>query len=98
MVNTIEAIQNQIQGEASATKGGVFTVMKEAIKDVNKKFKLELHKDMKEYKNDMVKEVHTYADEINEKLKKQNIDIQSTLTLGLTGMQQITGVVNPTSC
>jgi polyhydroxyalkanoate synthesis regulator phasin len=92
LVNTIEAIQNQTNGEASATKEDIFTVMKEAIEEGNKKFKLELHKEMKELKNDIVKEAHIYADEINEKLKKQMLDIQSTLTLALTGMQQITGV------
>ena len=47
---------------------------------------------MKELKNDIVRETHIYADEINEKLKKQMMDIQSTLTLALTSMQQITGV------
>ena len=67
-------------------------MMKEAIEEGNKKFKLELHKDMKELKNDIVKEAHIYADEINEKLKKQMMDIQSILTLTLTGMQQITGM------
>ena len=92
LINTIEAIQNQTNGEASATKEDVFTMMKEAIEEGNKKLKLELHKDMKELKNDIVKEAHIYADEINEKLKKQMMDIQSTLTLALTGMQQITGV------
>ena len=95
LVNTIEAIQNQTQGEESATKGDVFTVMKEAIEEGNKKLKLELHKDMRELKNDIVREAHIYADEINDKLKKQMLDIQSTLTLALTGMQQITGSVNP---
>ena len=92
LVNTIEAIQNQTQGEGSATKEDVFTVMKEAIEEGNKKLKIELHKEMKELKNDIVREAHIYADEINEKLKKQMLDIQSTLTLALTGMQQITGV------
>ena len=53
---------------------------------------LELHKDMKELKNDIVKETHIYADAINEKLKKQMMDIQSTLTLALTSMQQLMGV------
>ena len=95
LVNTIEAIQNQTQGEESATKGVVLTVMKEAIEEGNKKLKLELHKDMKELKDDIVREAHIYADEINERLKKQMMDIQSTLTLALTGMQQITGVVKP---
>ena len=92
LVNTIEALQNQTQGEASATKGDVFTVMREAIEEGNKKLKSELHKDMKELKNDIVKEAHIYADELNEKLKKQMLEIQSTLSLALTGMQQITGV------
>lgn len=95
LVNTIKAIQNQTQGKASTTKGDVFTVMKEAIKEGNKKLKLELHKDMKELKNDIVREAHIYADEINEKLKKQIMEIQSTPTLALTGMQQITGVAKP---
>jgi hypothetical protein len=95
LVNTIEAIQNQTQWEVSVTKGDVFTVMKEAIEENNKKLKLELHKDMKELKNDIVRETHIYADEINEKLKKQIMEIQSTLSLALTGMQQITGVVKP---
>ena len=92
MVNTIEAIENQTKEEASATKEDVFTVIKEAIEEGNKKLKLELHKDIKELKNDIVKEAHIYADEINEKLKKQMMEIQSTLTLALMGMQQITGV------
>ena len=92
LVNTIEALQNQTQGEISATKGDTFTVMKEAIEEGNKKLKIELHKDMKELKNDIVKEAHIYADELNEKLKKQMLEIQSTLSLALTGMQQITGV------
>ena len=61
--------------------------MKNAIAEGNKKPKLELHKDMKELKNDIVKEAHIYADEINEKLKKQMMNVQSTLTLALTGMQ-----------
>ena len=43
LVNTLEAIQNQNQGEASATKGDVFTIMKEAIEEGNKKPKTELH-------------------------------------------------------
>ena len=92
LVNTIKALQNQPQGEISATKGDVFTVMKEAIEEGNKKLKIELHKDMKELKNDIVKEAHIYADELNEKLKKQMLEIQSTLSLALMGMQQITGV------
>jgi hypothetical protein len=96
LVNTIEAIQNQSQGEASATKGDVFIIMKEAIEEGNKKLKLELHKDMKDLKDDIVKEAHIYADEINDKLKKQMRDIQNTLTLALIGMQQITGLVSPT--
>ena len=96
LVNTIEAIQNQTQGEASATKGDVFTIMKEAIEEGNKKLKIELHKDMKDLKDDIVKEAHIYVDEINEKLKKQMMDIQGTLTLALTGMQQITGAASPT--
>ena len=50
MVNTIETIQNQTQGDESATKGDVFTVMKETIEECNNKLKLELHKDMKELK------------------------------------------------
>jgi hypothetical protein len=95
LVNTIEAIQNQTQGDESATKGDVLTVMKEAIEEGNKKLKLKLHKDMKELKNDIVRETHIYADKINNKLKKQMLDIQSTLTLALIGMQQITGSVNP---
>jgi hypothetical protein len=33
---------------------------------------------MKELKNDIVREAHIYADEINDKLKKQMLDIQST--------------------
>ena len=94
LVNTVEAIQNQTQGEVKVTND-VLTVMKEAIEEGNKKLKIELHKDMKELKNDIVKEAHLYADEINEKLKKQMMEIQSTLSLALTGMQQITGVVKP---
>ena len=70
--------------------------MKEAIEEGNKKLKIELNKEMKVLKEDIVKEAHIYADDINEKLKKQMVDIQTTLTLALTGMQQITGVVNPT--
>ena len=70
LVNMVEAIQNQTNGGGSATKEDVFTVMKEAIEEGNKKLKLELHKDMKELKNDIVKEAHIYADELNEKLKK----------------------------
>jgi hypothetical protein len=50
LVNIIEAIQNQIQGEENATKGDVLTVMKETIEEGNKKLKLELHKDIKELK------------------------------------------------
>ena len=92
LIKTIEAIQNQTNGEANATKEDVFTVMKEAIEEGNKKLKLELHKDMKELKNDIVKEAHIYADEINEKIKKHMMNIQSILTLALTGLQQITGV------
>ena len=42
-----------------------------------------------------MRETHIYADKINDKLKKQMLDIQSTLTLALIGMQQITGSVNP---
>ena len=95
LVNTIEAIQNQNQGETSATKGDVFTIMKEAIEEGNKKLKIELHKDMMDLKDDIVKEAHCYVDEINDKLKKQMMDIQSTLTLALTGMQQITGAASP---
>jgi flagellar biosynthesis/type III secretory pathway protein FliH len=49
--------------------------MKEAIEEGNKKLKLELHKDMKELKNEIIKQAHIYADEINEKLKKQMLDI-----------------------
>ena len=45
--------------------------MKEAIEKGNKKLNLELHKDMKELKNDIVKEAHIYAVEINEKLKNK---------------------------
>jgi hypothetical protein len=37
LINTIELIQNQNQGETSATKGDVFTIMKEAIEEGNKK-------------------------------------------------------------
>ena len=95
LVNTIEAIQNQTQEETSATKEDIFIVMKEAIEEGNKKLKLEIHKDMKDLKDDIVREAHIYVDEINNKLKKQMLDIQSTLTLALTGMQQITGLVNP---
>ena len=95
LVNTIEAIQNQNQGEKNATKSEVFTIMKEAIEEGNKKLKLELHEEMKVLKEDIVKEAHNYVDDINEKLKKQMLDIQSTLTMALTGMQQITGLVNP---
>ena len=69
--------------------------MKEAIEEGNKKLKLELHEEMKVLKEDIVKEAHNYVDDINEKLKKQMLDIQSTLTMALTGMQQITGLVNP---
>ena len=54
-VNTIEAIQNKTNGEANVTKADVFTVIKEAIEECNKKLKLELHKDMKELKIDIVK-------------------------------------------
>ena len=93
LVNTIEAIQNQTQEEASTSKGDVLIIMKEAIEEGNKKLKLEIQKDMKDLKDDIVREAHIYADEINDKLKKQMVDIQSTLTLALTGMQQITGLV-----
>ena len=55
LINTIEAIQNQTNGEARATKEGVFTVMKEVIQEGNKKLKIEFHKDMKELKNDIVR-------------------------------------------
>jgi len=96
LVNTIEAIQNQSQGETSATKSDVFSIMKEAIEEGNKKLKIELNKEMKVLKEDIVKEAHIYADNINEKLKQQMVDIQTTLALALTGMQQLTGVVNPT--
>ena len=91
LVNTIEAIQNQNQEEPRATKRDVFIIMKEAIEEGNKKLKTEIHKEMKVLKDDIVKETHIYADDINDKLKKQMMDIQSTLTLTLTGMQQITG-------
>ena len=50
-------------------------MIKEAIEECNKKLKLELHKDMKELKIDIVKETHIYVNEINEKLKKQMMDI-----------------------
>ena len=93
LVNTIEAIQNQNQEEASTKKDDVFITMKEAIEEGNKKLKLEIQKDMKVLKDDIVREAHIYADEINDKLKKQMVDIQSTLALALTGMQQITGLV-----
>ena len=92
LVNTIEAIQNQTNGETNATKEDVLTVVKEAIEEGNRKLKLELHKDMKNLKNEIVKEAYNYADDLNDKLKKQMMDIQSTLALALTGMQQITGV------
>ena len=80
----IEAIQNQTNREASTTKEDVFTVMKEAIEEGNKKLKLELHKDMKNLKNEIVREAYIYADDLNDKLKKQMMDIQSTLALALT--------------
>ena len=96
LVNTIEAIQNQTQGETSTTKSDVFSIMKEAIEEGNKKLKIKLNKEMKVLKEDIVKEAHIYADNINDKLKKQMVDIQTTLALALTGMQQLTGVVNPT--
>ena len=73
-------------------------MMKEAIEEGNKKLKLELHKDMKELKNDIVKEAHIYADEINEKLKKQMMDIQSTLSLALTVCNKLHEWVNQASC
>ena len=78
LVNTIEAIQNQEQGETSATKSDVFSIMKEAIEEGNKKLKIELNKEMKVLKEDIVKEAHIYADDINDKLKKQMVDIQTT--------------------
>ena len=62
--------------------------MKKAIDESNKKLK-----NMKMLKDDIVKEVYNYADEINDKLKKQMLDIQSTLTLALIEMQQITDFV-----
>ena len=96
LVDTIEAIQNQSQGETSATKSDVLSIMKEAIEEGNKKLKIELNKEMKVLKDDIVKEAHIYADNINDKLKQQMVDIQTTLALALTGMQQLTGVVNPT--
>ena len=96
LVNTIEAIQNQTQGETSATKSDVFSIMKEAIEEGNKKLKIKLNKEMKVLKEDIVKEAHIYADNINDILKNQMVDIQTTLTLALTGMQQLTGVGNPT--
>ena len=68
--------------------------MKDTIEEGNKKLNLELNKEMKTLKDDIVKETHIYADDINEKLKKQMLDIQSTFTLALTGMQQITGLVS----
>jgi hypothetical protein len=92
LVNTIEAIQNQTNGETSATKEDVLTVVKEAIEEGNKKLKLELHKDMKLLKCEIVREAYNYADDLNDKLKKQMLDIQTTLALALTGMQQITGI------
>ena len=95
-MNTIEAIQNQSQGETSATKSAVFSVMKEAIEEGNKNLKIELNKEMKVLKDDIVNEAHIYADNINDKIKQQMVDIQTTLALALTGMQQLTGVVNPT--
>jgi len=94
-VNTVEALQNQTQWETSATKEDIFTIMNEVIKKGNKKLKHELHKEMEHLKQDIVKEAHLYADDINEKLKKQMLNIQSTLTLALIGMQQITGLVSP---
>lgn len=44
---------------------------------------------MKVLKDDIVREAHIYADNINVQLKKQTMDIQNTLTLTLTDMQQI---------
>ena len=72
LVNTIGAIKNQNQGENNATKSGVLTIMKEAIK---KKLKLELHKEMNVLTDNMVKEAHIYVDNIDKKLKKQMLDI-----------------------
>lgn len=66
LVNTIEAIQNQIQEDASTTNGDDFTIMKEAIEEDNKKFKLEIKKDMKKLNDDILKEAYIYADEIND--------------------------------
>ena len=37
LINTIETIQNQNQGEARATNGDVFTIMKEEIEEGKKK-------------------------------------------------------------
>ena len=87
------AIQNQ--REKNATKTDVSTIMREAIEEANKKIKLELHEEMKILNEDIVKDAHMYVDDINVKLKKQMLDIQSTLTLALTGMQQITGLASP---
>ena len=96
LVDTFVAIQNQDQGERNATKTEVTTIMREAIEEGNKKLNLELHEEMKILKEDIVKEAYMYVDDINVKLKKQMLDIQSTLALTLTGMQQITGsMTNP---
>ena len=95
LVNTIEAIQYQNQCENNATKSKVFTIMNEAIEECNKKIKLELHEKMKVLKDDILKEAHIYLDNINKKLKKQMLEIQSTLILALTGMQKITGLASP---
>ena len=65
--------------------------MKQTIEEGNKKLKFECHKEMKDLKDDIVREAHIYA---NDKLKNKILDIQSTLTLALTGMQQITSFVN----
>ena len=88
-------VATQNQGEKNATKTDVSTIMREAIEEANKKLKLELHEEMKILNEDIVKDAHMYVDDINVKLKKQMLDIQSTLTLALTGMQQITGLASP---
>jgi len=64
LVNTVEALQNQTQGTPSATKEDIVTIMNEAIENGNIKLKQEIHMEMENLKQEIVKEAHLYADDI----------------------------------
>lgn len=67
--------------------------MKEAIEESNKKIQTWISQRHEKPKRWYSKEAYIYADEITDKIKKQMMNILSTLTLVLTGIQQITDVV-----